>query len=57
MTLFRDWDRVRPTSQCGHCNGTGRAPGDGRKLRPATFKDKKKDADHRRHWKKEDGRD
>ena len=30
---------------------------DGRKLRPATFKDKKKDADHRRHWKKEDGRD
>lgn len=25
---------------------------DGRKLRPATFKDKKKDADHRRHWNK-----
>jgi hypothetical protein len=26
---------------------------DGRKLRPATFKNKKKDADHRRHWNKE----
>ena len=26
---------------------------DGRKLRPATFKDKKKDAEHRRHGRKE----
>jgi hypothetical protein len=24
---------------------------DGRKLRPATFKDRRKDAAHRRHWK------
>lgn len=24
------WDSVRPTECCRHCNGTGRAPGDGR---------------------------
>lgn len=30
VPLFDGWDRLRPTSQCRHCHGTGRAPGDGR---------------------------
>lgn len=24
------WDDVKPTSECLHCRGTGRAPGNGR---------------------------
>lgn len=28
---FKNWDRVRPQSECLHCHGTGRAPSaDGR---------------------------
>lgn len=26
---FRNWDKIRPTSECRHCLGTGVAPGDG----------------------------
>ncbi len=26
---FRNWDKIRPTSECRHCLGTGRAPSDG----------------------------
>lgn len=26
---WSNWDAVRPTSECVHCDGTGVAPGDG----------------------------
>lgn len=29
-SIFRDWDAIRPTSECLHCKGSGIAPGDGR---------------------------
>lgn len=27
---MRGWDEVKLTSECLHCNGSGKAPGDGR---------------------------
>lgn len=26
---FRNWDKIRPTSECRYCLGTGLAPGNG----------------------------
>lgn len=28
--FLRDWDKTRKTTDCLHCHGTGKAPGDGR---------------------------
>lgn len=28
--LFAGWDEIKPTDKCLHCDGTGKAPGDGR---------------------------
>lgn len=30
VLAMKDWDRVRPTSECLHCSRTGIAPGDGK---------------------------
>lgn len=27
---MRGWDEVKYTDECGHCNKTGKAPGDGK---------------------------
>lgn len=32
VKAMRGWDDVRPTNECLHCHGSGRAPGDGKTL-------------------------
>lgn len=30
VMAMKGWDKIRPTSECLHCDGSGDAPGDGR---------------------------